>query len=391
GKTVYLSQGHGFYWSAVLGRWATQRGNTHGIVEDLVGAEGINHYLIPLLLNAGATVFPMREFDMNVVREVVDQSQALLTGEWSDGPGGYDPSKTVLQSGQNPFEGGHTLITNAGPEVTATARFEFDLEGSRKYALYASWSAAPDRVPDVHFRVHHGNTVSEIRVDQRRHGKTWMYLGHFPASLTHVEVTNQSDHVGTVSIDAIRAGGGLGLIERGSGAPPAAAPTSMRPRWEECSRYTAQYQGAPTSVYDSSSGGDHKDDVGNRARYAAWQHEEGEDAVFVSWHSNAPEGGTGTSTYVYGPNSPNGSYNFTGTQGSDALAQNVHNSIVNAIKDEWDPNWKDRGIRSVWFGELNPKSNPEMPAVLVEKAFHATEYDANYLAEPRFRFTLARA
>ena len=36
GKTIYVSQGHGWYWSDVLGRWATQRGNTNDIEEDLV-------------------------------------------------------------------------------------------------------------------------------------------------------------------------------------------------------------------------------------------------------------------------------------------------------------------------------------------------------------------
>src|SRR5688500_4717330 len=36
GKTVYLSAGHGWTWVASLASWRTQRGTTHGIVEDLV-------------------------------------------------------------------------------------------------------------------------------------------------------------------------------------------------------------------------------------------------------------------------------------------------------------------------------------------------------------------
>ena len=38
------------------------------------------------------------------------------------------------------------------------------------------------------------------------------------------------------------------------------------------------------------------DDVGARSRYAAWDHEDGEDAVYVAWHTNAPDPGVGTSS-----------------------------------------------------------------------------------------------
>jgi hypothetical protein len=221
-----------------------------------------------------------------------------------------------------------------------------------------------------------------------------MYLGRFPFHMgpAQVLIRNLSSGPGSsLSIDAVRFGGGMGRIERGTGSYPASGPTTGRARWESCARYHAQFQGAPESVYNSSSGNDSKDDVGARARYAAWQHEEGEDAVFVSWHTNAPNPARGTSTWVYGPNEPNGQYIFTGTEGSDALAAAVHEEIINAIRSEWDPEWKDRGIKSAWFGELNPNSNPEMPATLVEMAFHDTEADAIYLAEPRFRKTLAHA
>ncbi|HEY0095314.1 MAG TPA: N-acetylmuramoyl-L-alanine amidase, partial [Archangium sp.] len=49
GKTIYLSPGHGFYRSSPLGRWATQRGNTNDVVEDLVSIETLNQYLLPML------------------------------------------------------------------------------------------------------------------------------------------------------------------------------------------------------------------------------------------------------------------------------------------------------------------------------------------------------
>ncbi|MEC9073448.1 MAG: N-acetylmuramoyl-L-alanine amidase, partial [Myxococcota bacterium] len=193
-----------------------------------------------------------------------------------------------------------------------------------------------------------------------------------------------------VSADAVRLGGGRGDIARGDGSGVANSPTSGRPRWEECSRYYAQFSGAPPDVWDYA-GADSKDDVSARSRYAAWQNEEGEDAVYLSWHTNAPNPGRGTSTYVYGPHPPDGSYQFSGTEGSDQLAEWVHDEIVADIREAFDPSWKDRGIRSAYFGEVNPAHNPEMPAILVEVAFHDTASDADYLREPRFRDVVSRA
>jgi len=194
-----------------------------------------------------------------------------------------------------------------------------------------------------------------------------------------------------VVADAVRLGGGMGDFDRGGkGAGVAKGPLSNRPRWEECSRYYCQYLGAPSTVYDYSTT-DNNDDVSARSRCAAWDHETGEDAVFVSWHTNAPSPGRGTSTYVYGPNEPDGTYQFAGAKGSDELAKALHAEIVNDVRQVFDPKWKDLGIFSAWFGELNPKHNDEMPSTLVEVAFHDTLADADYLREPRFRFVVARA
>jgi MYXO-CTERM domain-containing protein len=145
-------------------------------------------------------------------------------------------------------------------------------------------------------------------------------------------------------------------------------------------------------VYDFSSS-DHNDDVSARSRFAAWHHEDGEDAVYVAWHTNAfNASATGTFLYVYGPNPPDGTYNFTGTPGSDVLAQHLQTELIGDIRQGWnEPTWKDRGIDSAYFGELNPSHNNEMPAVLLEVAFHDAAADAAHLKEPRFRYVAARA
>jgi N-acetylmuramoyl-L-alanine amidase len=413
GKVIYVSPGHGFYWSdpSVLGRWATQRGVTYGVVEDFVNAEAVAHYLVPLLINAGATVFTMRETDRQANRVIVDAEAGGTSS--TDGGGAYeefgswqDSTVPGYRAGLGPITGAanpHTrgknrvAVTTAGSNP-AEARFTPLIPADGQYAVYVTFTQDPSRARDARYLVRHAGGESQVTVNQERHGSTWVLLGSWrfskgqdPArgsvSLIAASALEPGDFV---SADAVRFGGGQGEIVRGDGSGPGAGPTSGRPRWEECSRYAIQSNGAPETVWNPSSD-DHADDVTARSRYAAWQNEPGEDAVYVSWHTNAPDGGRGTSSFVYGPNPPNGDYQFTGTAGSDSLANLLQDEIVNDIRASFVPTWQDRGVFSAYFGELNPSHNSEMPAALVEAAFHATEADASELREPRFRFVLARA
>ncbi|MBM4381413.1 MAG: N-acetylmuramoyl-L-alanine amidase, partial [Deltaproteobacteria bacterium] len=169
--------------------------------------------------------------------------------------------------------------------------------------------------------------------------------------------------------------------------------TSQRPRAEESSRYAAQFNGAPPSVYDQDGNRDDRnDDVSTRSRFTAWAHEEGEDAVFVAWHTNASSsGGRGTEVFAFGPGYVNGAYQFTGVAGSKELADKVYGELVADIKAAWDPAWKTRGVKSAEFGELRPTHNGETPAILMEMAFHDQVDDARQLKDPRFRYLLTRS
>ncbi|MBU1536213.1 N-acetylmuramoyl-L-alanine amidase, partial [Myxococcota bacterium] len=179
-------------------------------------------------------------------------------------------------------------------------------------------------------------------------------------------------------------GGGMGIISRGTS-------TSGHPRFEECCRYHAQFAGAPASVYDTSSA-DNNDDVTCRSRLAAWIHETGEDAVYFSYHTNAG-GGRGTSTYTYSNNPPDGSYvPGAGTAGSDELAARIQSYVVAAANVHFESPWSDRGVRSAYFGELNPSyHDSDVPAALVEALFHDSTADTAYYREPFSRYVLGRA
>jgi N-acetylmuramoyl-L-alanine amidase len=395
GRTVYLSPGHGFT-SIFLG-WRTQRGNTNGIVEDLVSAEAVQQYLSRYLRQAGARVVSVREPDLTPALVLVDDSDATgyseigPAGRFRSEPTGFGRMGGPLSFRENPFAQGRSRIVTTARQADAFARFVPDIPAAGEYNVYVGYTQDPGRAPDAHYIVRHKGGAAHFRVDQRRHGGTWILLGRFyfqagaRPDRGAVEIHNDSQAEGrTVSLDVVRLGGGMGLHDRGKGL-------SGRPRWEEAARYHTQFMGAPPSVYDQDDLDDRDDDVGTRSRFAAWDHEEGEEAVYLAWHTNAPSPAVGTSSYVYGPNPPNGSYMFTGTPGSDVMMRLVHDQIVADLRRFYDPGWRDRGKLTAYFGEVNPRHNPEMPAALIEVAFHDTPSDALALKQAHFRRIVARA
>src|SRR5678815_941006 len=168
--------------------------------------------------------------------------------------------------------------------------------------------------------------------------------------------------------------------------------TNERPMFEQSSRYSTQLLGAPTDVYRYFDG-DEGDDVVARPRFTDWDHEAGEDAVYLAWHTNAPNPGRGTSSHTYGSQYPccGPLSDFRGVPGSLELQAAVHGEIIDDLRADWDPGWADRGRSTADFGELRPLHNDEVPGVLVELAFHDTPADAAALRDPRFRRLAARA
>ncbi|MBW2734012.1 MAG: N-acetylmuramoyl-L-alanine amidase [Deltaproteobacteria bacterium] len=405
GRTVYLSPGHGWVYRS---GWSTQRANLDGYVEDFGNGDGISHYLVPWLLAAGAEVVSVREGDTTTAMVVVDDAEAdqgaasgsyLESGEVSlfshSSLNGYAHPPLPIHDQTNPFALGKNRLIATRASETARATFIPRVPQDSAYNVYIAYSQWRARPSDAHIEVHHAGGMTRYLVDQRRHGGTWVLLGRhvFRAGQDpqrgKVVVTNASGDADTyVSVDAVRLGGGMGLIAR-EGA------TSLRARADECSRYHIQYAGAPAEIYNASVGDDGTDDVGARARFADWVHAEGEEAIFLSYHSNAVNTSVrGTETYIYGPNPPDGSYRPHDTVlalGAATLGNALQNELVKDLQREIDPSWKDRGLRSAYFGELNPSHQDEMPAALVEIAYHDNEEDRRWLLTPRFRQVVARA
>jgi len=393
GKTVYVSAGHGLTWVSSLG-WRTQRGNTHDLVEDFISSETIAHYLIPYLRNMGAYVVPVRESGLNPNLVIVDDGGATAEGTvtTSADPTGYGDSVLPIVDETNPFTSGTSLVFDSATTETGRMVWTFDVPESGAYNVYVGYVQDASRASDAHYIVRHAGGEAHYHLDQRRHGSTWVLLGRFyfyagqSAEFGSIVLANDSADAGsTLSADAVRIGGGVGRIDRGGGA-------NGRPMFENNSRYAAQLNGAPTSVYNYSSSADGSDDVGTRSRFSAWDHEDGEDAVYIAWHTNAFDGTAhGTSSFAYGPSSFGPLSEFSGVSGSLELMDAVHNEMVGDFRAVWQDDWQDRGQHTAYFGEVNPNHNPEMPAVLFEIAFHDEANDADALRDPRFRRLAARA
>ncbi|KAA3644409.1 MAG: hypothetical protein DWP95_04665 [Proteobacteria bacterium] len=392
-KLLFISQAHGWIDYNDSREWSTQRGINHDIVEDFVNSEGINQYLLSYLDLAGATTITLRERDMNTDMVIVDEADngysevgnAALFNH--SGANGFANGQAPYSANTDPFRdnGGTDRIITTSPTETAYAQWDFVVPRDGYYHVYVSYSGVGNRPSDAKYTVRHGDIDTEFIINQQKHRYIWNHLGEFYFSQNgenHVRLSNQSAEAGTtVSADAVRLGGGMGDI-RGNHHPV----TSGHPRWEEGARPWVQYQGASNSVY---SGGD----VSSRSRFADWEYYSGEDALYVSWHSNAgPATARGTSSYIYSANPPDGTYDNTqAIAGSADLQMAIHDEIINDIRAAWDSNWQDRGYRSAYFGEINPSHNDDMPSALIELAFHSNEDDADALRHPQFRKLAARA
>jgi N-acetylmuramoyl-L-alanine amidase len=134
----------------------------------------------------------------------------------------------------------------------------------------------------------------------------------------------------------------------------AAEGRSGLPSWQEGGKYFLRTLGAPADVTDFGIS-EYNRDINSRPFYANWIGA----AAIVSIHSNGG-GSTGTETWYDETNGWAGE--------SRRLAEIVQSTVVRAIRERYDPNWIDRGLRSCngCKGETRLAAGP---AVILETAF----------------------
>jgi hypothetical protein len=448
-RHIALWQSHGWYFEQGKARWEWQRARLFQSVEDKFPMSFVLPYLIPMLENAGATVFTPRERDCNPYEVIVDNDGELAAASeyqekqgaktWQNGTEkGFAYTKEQYVDYENPFsEGTYRQVgTVSGRNAKktnniSTAEWIPNIPVEREYAVYVSYKTLPNSTTDALYTVYHKDGKTDFCVNQKMGGGTWIYLGTFAfdkGKKGRIVLSNYSKEAGTVvTADAVKLGGGMGNIARRSDCDSITAGTkgddghrtarnayqpklnykyeiSGYPRYTEGARYWLQWAGMPDSIYSPSrSKDDYKDDYRCRGlwvNYLAGGSEGVPDVkglnipidMSFAFHTDA-----GT---VYGDSiiGTLGIYQTAGYDGKYAngasrfagrdLTDLVMTNIVSDIRRTYEPKWSRRGM---WDQSYYEARVPKVPTMLLEFMSHENFADMRYGLDPRFRFTVSRA
>ena len=159
-------------------------------------------------------------------------------------------------------------------------------------------------------------------------------------------------------------------------ADEAAGPSGSA-RWQEAAKYFIQALGAPVDIWNFGVD-DYARDINVRPFYANWI----DAAALVSVHNNAGAQ-TGTETWYDETN---------GLQDESArLAQAVNSHVVSAIRQRYNANWIDRGLR-VCNGCKGENRLATRPSIIIEIAYMDTVTpDNDALHDDAFKRIVAEA
>ena len=412
GRHLSLWASHGRFYDQKRGYWRWQRPKLFGTTEDLFTQTIVVPYLIPMLEQSGAIVFTPRERDWQKEEIIVDNDgskrnyiEVAVHGKWQQTSlPGFAWHSGTYSDGENPFEAGSARITKTTSSKSQynQAIYQPDFRKAGRYAVYVSYQTMPNSVDDVLYTVWHRGERTQFHVNQQMGGSTWVYLGTFDfdagySEFNRVTVSNQSEHNGVVTTDAVRFGGGMGNIER-------FGTISGMPRALEGARYSAQWAGMPYPVYSSKNGeDDYGDDINVRSHTTNllgggscyMPTIEGRKVpieLSLAIHSDAGyardgEGLIGSlSICTTGFN--NGKLNagisrMASRDFADAL---LGNELLD-LKYKYG-NWHRRELFDRNYSETRL---PEVPSAILETMSHQNFPDMRYGQDPNFRFTLARS
>uniref|UniRef100_A0AB33JKK0 Xanthan lyase n=1 Tax=Prevotella sp. GTC17262 TaxID=3236797 RepID=A0AB33JKK0_9BACT len=406
---------HGRYFNNEKQQWEWQRPNLFGTTEDLFTQTIVVPYLIPMLQNAGAVVFTPRERDWQTREYVVDNDdvnpgirylEVNVKHGWETAPGkGFASRVGFYADGENPFVAGTAKMAKAtkSKKHFSLLSYQPQIQESGKYAVYVSYKTLPNSVPDAQYIVYHQGGKTVFHVNQTMGGGTWVYLGtfDFDAGCTEknrVVLTNQSEKRGVVTSDAVRFGGGMGNIRRGSSI-------SGLPRTLEGARYYAQWAGAPYSIYSSKNGqDDYSDDINVRSYMTNWlaggscyvPTREGLNVpieLSLAVHSDAgfePDGKSLTGSLAVCTTNFNDGKLSSGI--SRLLSKDFAKSLLDGLSKDLSAAIGSRwAIRYLWDRNYSETRNPEVPSAILEMLSHQSFPDMILGQEPLFKFTLARS
>lgn len=423
-KNILLWHSHGWYYNNKLDRWEWQRPRLFQTVEDLIPMSFTIPYLIPMLENAGANVFVPRERDVQTNEVVVDNDSPFnqitnsrfivrdgerLVWQKNNQPA-FGIGEPPYKANENPFKLGSSLFTYTNLIGDAQCEWIPEIPQSGEYAVYISYKHSVENVTDARYTVYHTGGQTEFEVNQQIGGSTWIYLGKFffnkgynPQS-GKVVLTNKSIEPGrVVSADAVRFGGGLGIVERNGS-------TSGRPKFTEGARYWLQYAGMPdTLVYSlNQNENDYNDDYQSRAEFGNYlfgnpygptknRSEKGLGIpidLSLAFHTDAGISRSDTTIgtlVIYSLTSADSQLVFPDGMSrlaSRDLADLVQTQIVEDIRKKYDLIWTRRNL---WEAQYSESVRPNFPSLLLELLSHQNFLDMKFAIDPRFRFDVSRS
>lgn len=401
---------HGIYYDQKKSRWKWQRPNLFCTTEDLFTQTIVVPYLIPMLENAGAVVYTPRERDWQKNEVIVDNDNKRGYVEdngkekWLDTEGkGFAFHTGTYHDGENPFVSGTARKVKAVKKgAESWASYQPTIPQAGRYAVYVSYQTLDNSIDDATYIVFHKGERTIFKVNQKMGGGTWVYLGTFDfdkgnSDDNRVVVTNLSEKRGIVTTDAVRFGGGMGNIQRGGAM-------SGMPRSIEGARYSAQWAGAPYSVYGGRGGSDdYADDINTRSNMTNWL---AGGSVYVptldglkvpielslAVHSDAG--------YANRTDSIIGSLAICTTNFNDGrlnsgvsrmVSHDFAEALLSGLQHDITAKYGKWSRRYLWDRNYSETRKPEVPSAIIETMSHQNFGDMRYGLDPNFRFTMARS
>lgn len=408
GSHLCVYPSHGRYIAKKTGKWTWQRPNLYCTSEDLLTQTIVVPYLIPMLENAGAIVYSVRERDWQRNEVIVDndtpESQGLYLEEinhciWQYADTGFAYRKSIYMDKENPFREGtcRKAETTSKESAKSVVIWQPNIPADGNYAVYISYRTLTESIPNAEYTVIHKGIATTFNVNQRMGSGTWVYLGTFnfgPGCSTQncVTLSNYSKTKGVVTADAVRFGGGMSKVGSGMALHNDAA------------RYNAKWSGLPEKVYAAREGDDYSDDIMVRplsCNYLATGSEyvPGDSGINVpielslAVHSDA--GCRSDSTFIGSLTVNTSSHSFFNGVTAAGLSRLTSRDLADIVLSQVNSDmrrtygqWNRRQMRDRNYGETR---EPQVPAIIFEMFSHQNFWDMRHAHDPNFKFNIARA
>jgi len=411
GRNLVLWQSHGWYYSPNDKMWMWQRARLFQTVEDLSPTGFVIPFLAPMLENAGAGVFLARERDTQINEVIIDNGSngyKETSDGWISSGAGFGPITQPLYGEENPFTfGDFRLLKSPEPGKTA-AEWTFTVPETGDYFVSVAYGSDSSKTnsSEAVYSVYHSGGRTDFRVNQQIGYGTWIYLAQFRFNAGEnyrVSLASGKSDGNYLSADAVRLGGGMGIVARDS-------LLSGRPKFVEGSKYYEQFMGAPADlVYNMRNfKDDYVDDYQSRSEYANWLN--GAPAgpnrnrnykglgipidLSLAFHTDAGvrNGDTTLGTLaIYSVSAFDTTYYFpdgVSRLSNRDLADIVQTIICEDIEKIFDSRWSRRDL---WDSRYAEAVRSNFPSLLLELLSQQDITDMAYASDPRFRFYVSRS